>query len=192
MLSSPIQWSDIQSSSFRMRMSSNEQPTPLAARTVLEDCKQAAAMFTPGLQGSQWRIAYMANVALLRAVYHVLKSRDAAVDPALRKKIETWDSNLLASKPAPTIYWEFIVSERNLLLKEYQSLAGQGVAVPGVRIEVNLRTREERVTCLGEIDRLYTMNGGVFAGRDQRQLIAEAIAWWETQLDSLEATPFAT
>ena len=136
---------------------------PLAARTVLEDCKQAAALFTPWLQGSQWRIAYMANVPLLRAVYHVLKSRDAAVDPAFRNKFKTWDSNLWASKPAPEIYWEFIVSERNLLLKEYQSFAGQGVTVPGVQIEVNLKTGEQKVTRLGEVEHYYTMNGGVFA-----------------------------
>lgn len=110
---------------------------PLAARTVLEDCRQAAPLFTPGLQGRQWRIAYMAYVALLRADYHVLKSKDAAIDPAFRIKFETWDSKLFASKPAPEIYWEFIVSERNLLLKEYQSLAGQGVTVPGVQIEVS-------------------------------------------------------
>jgi hypothetical protein len=141
---------------------------PLSARTVLEDSRQAAALFTPGLQGSQWRIAYMANVALLRAVYHVLKSRDAAVDPAFRSKFDTWNSNLLVSKPAPEIYWEFIVSERNLLLKEYKALAGQGVAVPGVQIDVNLNIGEQKVTRLGEVEHCYTMNGGVFAGRDQR------------------------
>jgi hypothetical protein len=57
----------------------------LAAQTVPEDCRQAAALFTPGLQGSQWRIAFMANLALLRTVYHVLKSRDAAVDPEFHR-----------------------------------------------------------------------------------------------------------
>ena len=98
----------------------------LAARTVLEDCRQAAALFTPGLQGSQWRTVYMTNVALLRAVYHILKSRDAAVDPEFRIKFNDWDSSLLKSKPIPEIYWQFIVSERNLLLKEYQCSAGQG------------------------------------------------------------------
>jgi hypothetical protein len=44
----------------------------LAARTVLEDCSQAAAQLTDGIQGSEWRIAYMASIALLRADYHVL------------------------------------------------------------------------------------------------------------------------
>lgn len=161
---------------------------PLAARTVLEDCKQAAALFTPGLQGSQWRIAYMANVALLRAVYHVLESRDAAVNPAFKNKFKAWASNLLASKPAPEIYWEFIVSERNLLLKEYQSLAGQDVTVPGVLIEVNVKTGEQKATRLGNVEHHCTINGGFFAGRDPRELIAEAIAWWETQLIALEAT----
>jgi hypothetical protein len=158
---------------------------PLAARTVLEDCKQAAALFTPGLQGSHWRIVYMANVALLRAVYHVLESKDAT-DPIFRPVFRAWAANLLASKPAPEIYWEFIVSERNLLLKEYQSLAGQGVTVPGVLIEVNAKTGEQKATGLGQVEHHYTINGGVFAGSDQRELIAEAIAWWEKQLAALE------
>jgi hypothetical protein len=161
----------------------------LAARTVLEDCRQAAALFTPGLQGSQWHIVYMANVALLRAVYHVLKSRDAAVDPEFRIKFNDWDSSLLKSKPIPEIYWQFIVSKRNLLLKEYQCRAGQGATIPGTHIEVNMKTGEEKVTVLGEVVHNYTMNGGVFSGRDQRELIAEAIAWWETQLLALEETP---
>lgn len=161
---------------------------PIAARSLLEDCRQAAAQFTPGIQGSQWRIAYMTNVALLRAVYHVLESRDAATDPKLRQAFKVWAASLLVSKPRPEIYWEFIVSERNMLLKEYQSSAGQGVTVPGVLIEVNSKTGEQKVSCLGVVEHHYTMNDGFFAGRDQRELIAEAIAWWETQLTTLEAS----
>jgi hypothetical protein len=160
----------------------------LAARTVLEDCRQAAAQFAPGIQGAQWRIVYMANLALLRAVYHVLKNRDAAASTKLRRAFKAWDDGLLASRPHPEIYWEFIVSERNMLLKEYQSSAGQGATAPGVLTEVNARTGEQSVTRLGVVEHHYTMNDGYFAGRDQRDLIAEAIAWWETQLASLEAS----
>lgn len=75
-----------------------------AARIVLEDLKQAAAMFEPGLQGSEWRIVYPANVALLRAVYHVLKNRDAK-DQRFKSIFNTWNDNLRKSMPEPKIYW---------------------------------------------------------------------------------------
>ena len=78
-----------------------------------------------------------------------------------------------------------------MLLKEYQSSAGQGVIVPGVLIEVNSKTGEQKVSCLGVVEHHYTMNDGFFAGRDQRDLIAEAIAWWETQLTTLEVSACA-
>ena len=158
----------------------------LAARTVLEDCTQAAAQLTDGVQGAQWRIAYMANVALLRAVYHVLESRDVAGNPRLRQAFTRWAADLRQSKPKPEIYWEFIVSERNLLLKEYQSSAGQGVTAPGVLVELNLKTGEQKTTRLGAIEHHYTMNDGVFKGRDHRDLFQEAISWWYEQLEMLE------
>lgn len=158
----------------------------LAARTVLEDCTQAAVQLADGIQGAQWRIAYMANVALLRTVYHVLERRDAAGDPKLRQAFKRWAADLLASKPKPEIYWEFIVSERNLLLKECQSSAGQGVTVPGVRFELDLKTGEQKATRIGDIEHHYTMNDGAFMGRDHCDLIQEAISWWHVQLEMLE------
>jgi hypothetical protein len=158
----------------------------LAARTVLEDCTQAAAQLTDGIQGAEWRIAYMACIALLRAVYHVLESRDVAGDPRLRQAFKNWSEDLLESKPKPEIYWAFIVSERNLLLKEYQSSAGQGVTVPGVRFELNMKTGGQKTMKIGAIKNHYTMNEGVFMGRDHRYLIQEAISWWYEQLQMLE------
>lgn len=161
----------------------------LAARTVLQDCREAAALFTPGLHGAKWRIAYMANVALLRAVYHVLKSRDAHANSHLRNAFKSWDGELWISKsnPEPHIYWNFILDERNLVLKEYQSSAGQGVTVPGKLIEIGMQTGQQTVTQLGEVEHHYIMNTGHFAGRDQRDLIQEAIAWWEAQLSRIES-----
>jgi hypothetical protein len=157
-----------------------------AARTVLEDCSQAAAQLADGVQGAQWRISYMANIALLRAVYHVLERRDVSGNPSLRQPFLKWKADLLKSKPKPEIYWEFIVSERNLLLKEYQSSAGQGVIVPGVLFEKNLKTGEQKSARIGSMERRYTMSYGVFMGRDHRHLIQEAISWWYEQLELLE------
>jgi hypothetical protein len=123
----------------------------LAARTVLEDCSQAAAQLTDGIQGSEWRIAYTASIALLRAEYHVLGNRDVAGDPRLRQAFKNWPEDLLESKPKPEIHWEFLVSERALLLKEHQSSAEQGVTVLGVRFELKMKTGEQKATTIGAI-----------------------------------------
>lgn len=33
----------------------------------------------------------------------------------------------------------------------------------------------------------YVINSGHFAGKDQRDLIREAIVWWESELDGIDA-----
>jgi hypothetical protein len=157
----------------------------ITARIVLNDCREAAELFLHGIQGSKWRIIYIANVALLRAVYHVLKN-EAKASPLLHQIFQKWNSDLGASKSSHDIYWEFIISERNMMLKEYSSTAGQGVTIPGVLFEINVQTNEQKVTRLGQVEYHYTMNSGPFVGRDQRDLIAEAITWWEQQLDEID------
>lgn len=153
-----------------------------AARLVLQDCRQALQEFTGDIQGSRWRIVYMANLALLRAVYHVLKLRDVPNDPQLSAAFARWDAQLLRTKPRPEIYWEFIVDERNQLLKEYLPTPVQNTTVPEVQFDISSgETRD-----LGTMRQQYTMTEGHFAGQEQRRLIKLAIEWWQEQLASLE------
>ena len=129
----------------------------------------------------------MANVSLLRAVYHVLKHRDAQSSSSNKCLFKRWDDGLRASRPEPQIYWDFIVSERNLLLKEYRSAAGQGVTVSPPFVELNSKIGATRVIDPGFVEHNYLMNDGPFKGVDQRTLIGEAIRWWEQQIASLES-----
>jgi hypothetical protein len=100
--------------------------------------------------------------------------------------VDKWWSGLKASKPAPSIFWNLIEEERNTILKQYQTAAGQGVTVQLSGIEVNLRTGEQKVDPPKPPIYRYTFNSGPYKDRDQREVLSEAIAWWEQQLDSVD------
>lgn len=153
-----------------------------AARIVLGDCSYALREFTSDVTGARWRVVYMANMALLRAVYHVLESRDVPSSAGLAKVFKAWADELWRSKPCPEIYWEFIVSERNQLLKEYSATPVQASLVHEIRFDLSTGKTEN----LGLIRQEYVMAEGPFAGQDQRRLIKQAIAWWHAQLDYLD------
>ncbi|MDL5030631.1 hypothetical protein QRD43_01830 [Pelomonas sp. APW6] len=93
-----------------------------AAREALDDCKGALAELADGVQGGQWRRRWIISVVLLRAVGHVLDNVDGSRSAAYRLAIDSWWSQLKASKPEPAIFWSLIDEERNTILKEYQTI----------------------------------------------------------------------
>ncbi len=129
---------------------------------------------------------------LLRAVGHVLDNVDGQRDPKLRRAINAWWIDLKSKRPEPLIFWSFIDEERNSIVKEYKTRAGQGVTVQLSGIEINLRTGEQSSDEPKPAIYHYVINGGPFAGREQREVLAEAIAWWEAQLQGIEAAAGAT
>jgi hypothetical protein len=144
----------------------------LRARDALKDCRSALADFKDGVQGTEWRWRYVAAVALLRAVGHVLKHVDGEASEKAKKVIEAEWQDLNNHKPEPAIFWQFIDEERNNVVKEYRFSAGQDVTVS-----------------LGGDPTIYAypMKHGYFAGRDQREVIGEAIRFWEAYLDRVDA-----
>ena len=156
------------------------------AREVLDDCRKAVSEIKDGVMGRKWRIRWASSVVLLRAVGHVLKKVDAARDPTLGQVIHQEWMRLNASKPEPLIFWKFIEEERNNILKEYKIVAGQGVTIRPGSMHLNLtagnRTSESNLPTLYH----YTINSGPFAGRDQREVLHEAIEWWQKFLDRID------
>jgi len=141
------------------------------SRIVLEDCKEALIGFKDGVQGSEWRRIWVTSVVLLRTVGHVLNKVDALSDPKLKTITDNEWSNLQHSKPEPKIFWEFINKERNNILKEYEINAGQGVTI-------NLGTKQTIYH--------YKINSGYYQGREQKEVLNEAIDWWDQYLTNIE------
>lgn len=144
----------------------------LSARNVLNDCREVIEEISGGVQGSQWRIRWVAAVVLLRTVGYVLSSVDKNINESYRQAIDEAWSKLKSTKPEPKIFWEFIDAERNNIIHEYKVGAGQGVTV-----------------YLGQnrdSDNHYLINTGQYKGRNQRDVLLEAIQWWESYLDEIE------
>ena len=155
---------------------------PLAARRVFDDARRAFLDFSLDSQGHHWRHRWILNVVLLRAVGHVLDNVDGNSSKTLRTAIDEWWAELKNSKPEPAIFWQFIEQERNSIVKEYLSQGVQETKLRQVRIEL----------ATGKMDRspvtevTHTMYAGHYTGRNQHDLLREAISWWEEQLNSIE------
>ncbi|HSV69130.1 MAG TPA: hypothetical protein VLI72_03380 [Methylibium sp.] len=121
-------------------------------------------------------------------MWHVLREVDAQQDSQCGRAVADWSASLAARKPEPHIYWSFICKERNSILKKYKTSATQSEIdrESFSRPKINPVTRQLHVEQLEPIY-LYTITTGPFAGRDQRDLIHEAIRWWESQLDDIDA-----
>jgi hypothetical protein len=143
-----------------------------AAREVLEDCRGAIDEIGGGIQGRAWRRRWVAAVVLLRTVGYVLGKIDINISQKYKHAIEVAWGQLNQSKPQPEIFWEFIEVERNNIIHEYEVGAGQGATV---------HLGQDKPT-----EHHYLVNTGPFAGRDQRDVLREAIAWWETYLDGID------
>ena len=148
---------------------------PLVAREVLEDCRGALSDFREGIQGNQWRRHWILCITLLRMVLHVLKKVDGEEkgDRVLKKIIgDKWNE----SNKEP-IFLNFIDKTRNSILKEYKTMAGQGARAA-------VYNRNTPHTDKGEST--YKINEGYYKGKDQREVIQEAIEWLDQYLTDVE------
>jgi hypothetical protein len=156
--------------------------TTKEAREVLSRCEYFAKTLREDPTGVAWEAQFSAALALLRGVGHALD----------KSKTEQWWKHLKSKKNTNSIFWDFIDNERNLILKEAQLRAGQSafVYLQGVQVTALAAgqlpapppaTPQQRKT-----DYSYHMNDGVFAGRDPRDLIDEAITWWKGELSKID------
>lgn len=97
---------------------SSTAPRAGKAREVLEWCRYGHKKMRSNPTGEEWVLIWAGTIALLRAVGHVLEKEDAKSDARLKKAQSYWWNTLKATKPNPSIFWQFIEEDRNLLLKE--------------------------------------------------------------------------
>lgn len=115
------------------------------------------------LELPEWRINWVAGVALLRATGHVLAKVDALTSTFHADVIGSWWDSLRDDRTSAPIFWEFIERERNNVLKTYSFGARLAHAPEGAYIESK-------------------------DGSDAFQLYRQAVYWWRHQLMQLEQT----
>ena len=111
----------------------------------------------------EWRLYWIAGVATLRAIGHVLKNVDANVSSAHKHAIDKIWSEWKSNSEENWIFFDFIERERNNILKEFSF----GAQLPN---DVD--------------DRLLAYEN---TDLDAAQLFREAVYWWRYQLRQLEA-----
>lgn len=163
-----------------------------AAREVLDDCRLALAMLEEETDLARWRVHWAAAVALVRAVGHVLDKVDG--EDLLTKQLgaaafKRWKG----SAPEHEIFREFIERERNSILKEYRF---RHHPLEEVQMAVAYKLRDpvtgkavEAADILPLGDNIYRpFLDGWREGDDARDVLSEAIDWWEAELSALEVS----
>lgn len=145
----------------------------MRSRTVLYDCRVALAWADEARTDQEFRVRWVALVALLRAVGHVLDKVDGARGPALRSAVSALWSEWQQDRVTHAIFWDFVESERNEVLKTYE--------VGVVAGDMELVDRDGATHTLDEC-LFKPITDGPFAGEDGRDVARDAISWWETQL----------
>jgi hypothetical protein len=110
---------------------------------------------------TEWKLYWVAGVALLRAIGHVLAKSDSLASPKHKAEVDRIWAEWKADPQANGIFWDFIEEERNNILKTY-TLGAQ-------------LARDERG--------YYVAYRG---NEDALQLFREAVYWWRHQLIHLE------
>jgi len=159
----------------------------MRAKQLLSDAKLSLAMLEDEDDKNRLRILWLASVVILRSIGHVLAKVDADFDPIHKCVIETWWKSINERKDGENaIFHQFIESERNSIVKEYEmnfqdnALLSFGLTDWG---------DESNITGIEELQSLYyPITEGPFCGEDIRDVIGEAITWWEKQLDIIETS----
>ncbi len=166
----------------------------IRSREVLADCKLALAMLEDEKDLARWRIHWFAALALVRAVGHVLDKVDGK-NPVIRDAAGAAHRLWKSGAPDHEIFREFIERERNTILKEYEFNTHPSDKVEMVlvrtlqRVSDGVLIQDAQIAPIG--DNVYRpLLSGFREGDDARDVLSDAIDWWETELSSIEAVAY--
>ncbi|WP_208934399.1 hypothetical protein [Paracidovorax avenae] len=148
------------------------------ARKVLCDLEVAHQFLELESDAQRFRITWVAAMALCRSVGHVLDKVDSRTSPRLSVAIKRAWTSWHANREQHKLFHDFIESERNAVLKEYEVgfMSGRAafVVIPGMTIA----TLPDELFC--------PLAAGPYEGEDCRDVLAMAIDWWQVQLREIE------
>lgn len=162
-----------------------------AARQVLSDVRLALDMLHSETDPDRWRVHWAGGVALLRAIGHVLLNVDQSANVELARIADAAHRRWRSADSAHAVYRDFVLEERNNILKEYRSKVHPLDEVPvAIRLTlVNPETGEvsylDQVADLDE-NLFRPLVEGYGEGEDARDVFEEAIDWWERELTAIE------
>ncbi|NLA82883.1 MAG: hypothetical protein GX849_08715 [Clostridiaceae bacterium] len=159
----------------------------MRAMLLLKDAKISLDMLEKEDDENRFRIIWLASIVILRSIGHVLAKVDADSDPKHKDVIEAWWKSIHDKKDGENaIFHKFIESERNSIVKEYE-INFQDNA----QLTFGLFDQADMSNTVGmeEFQNLYhPVMDGPYSGEDVRDVLGEAISWWEKQLCIIEAS----
>lgn len=149
------------------------------AKKVLNDLKQSYAMLENEEDYTKFRVLWVAAITLARAVGHILDKVDSKQSILMKTIIDKKWKNLKnnENRAENIIFFEFIENERNQILKEYEF----GMLSSPINLMIEGK------------DSVFTLNScmymplqdGKYTGEDCRDVLAEAIIWWENYINEI-------
>jgi len=170
-------------------MNSHQSSQTLIAWGVLADARLAIGLLEGcEYQDRYWRVYWTAAISLIRLIGDVLHKVDAKKSDTHKMAIGNHWATITARKPEPSIFWEFIKRERDLTLHEYQFSFGWNMDLIGIVNNGVVYFEDDGTPFLIDFLRypLAANDKHPFAGQDVRDILNEAILWWENELAGIE------
>jgi len=138
----------------------------------------------------RWRVHWVAAVSLVRSVGYVLKKvdgQDHVVDAVATSRFTAWRG----SDPEHGVFRGFIEKARHNVLREYELGIHPAEKVPIVLQTLLQGDNADPRTVIAEVAVLgrniyRPVVDGYRQGDDARDVLNDAIGWWQKQLDAID------
>ncbi len=154
----------------------------LKARVIWRDSDEVIQACEHAASEPEFRTYWFCSIAMLR-IGHVLQKYDASDDPMVSRIVAELWSQWKSDPESRQIFFDFLETERNQSLKEYEFSFYSG----GHMVPVMVDTHEMAV--VGELatDIYRPIESGPYAGVDARDVLTEVREWWDRQLRRVES-----
>jgi hypothetical protein len=154
-----------------------------AARKILADCQIALEMLGEEQRPERWHVIWVSTLALIRGVGNVLATVDCRTShqkEVFEAMYRDWYDN-----PENAIFRQFIMSGRSMVLHNYDGLGGEDekpFVFDEAAFDSSIAYRFDQFDMSK-----HMVQSEYRSGEDARVIVADAIHWWEDQLDFFDS-----